>query len=221
MGRSEPERTCIVTREAGSPEGLIRFVVAPDGTVVADLRRKLPGRGAWVTARADVVRQAVRARLFARAFKAEVKVPPRLADEIDAALARRQRPRRHSARPSRPPGRHGASSSRRRPISCGHARSSAEPCSARTAASATASASRDGASSRPGLWYPYRSFHSYSCGPAVRIWCRLKGRIPGLTGLRRELGRVGFRAAIGPQPAPTRDESVAARARGDGSMYHI
>src|SRR4029079_2263241 len=97
----------------------------------------------------------------------------------------------------------------------------AEPCSARTAASATASASRDGASSRSGLWYPYRSFHSYSCGPAVRICCRLKGRIPGLTGLRRELGRVGYRAAIGPQPAPTRDESVAARARGDGSMYHI
>jgi uncharacterized protein len=86
MGRGEPERTCIVTREAGSPEGLIRFVVAPDGTVVADLRRKLPGRGAWVTARADVVRQAVRGRLFGRAFKAEVKVPPRLADEIDAAL---------------------------------------------------------------------------------------------------------------------------------------
>ena len=57
MGRTEPERTCIVTREAGSPEGLIRFVVAPDGTVVADLRRKLPGRGAWVTARADVVRR--------------------------------------------------------------------------------------------------------------------------------------------------------------------
>jgi uncharacterized protein len=86
MRRSEPERTCIVTREAGSPDGLIRFVVAPDGTVVPDLRRKLPGRGAWVTARADIVRQAVRRRLFGRAFKAEVKVSGRLADEIDAAL---------------------------------------------------------------------------------------------------------------------------------------
>src|SRR5215204_3821461 len=101
MGRSEPERTCIVTREAGSPEGLIRFVIAPDGTVVADLRRKLPGRGAWVTARADIVRQAVRARLFGRAFKAEVKVRPRPGEESSPgrcgkASATRYRPFRWS-----------------------------------------------------------------------------------------------------------------------------
>lgn len=40
-------RMCIVTRESGSPEELIRFVAAPDGTVVADLKRELPGRGCW------------------------------------------------------------------------------------------------------------------------------------------------------------------------------
>jgi uncharacterized protein len=86
MPRREPERSCIVTREARSPDALIRFVVGPDGTVVPDLRHKLPGRGAWVTANAETVRQAVKRRLFNRAFKAEVKVPPSLADDIDAAL---------------------------------------------------------------------------------------------------------------------------------------
>lgn len=86
MPRREPERTCIVTREARSPEGLIRFVVGPDGTVVPDLKHKLPGRGAWVMADAETVRQAVRKRLFARAFKAPVKVPERLAEDIDEAL---------------------------------------------------------------------------------------------------------------------------------------
>jgi hypothetical protein len=86
MPRSQPERTCIVTREVRPPEALLRFVVAPDGAVVADLKHKLPGRGAWVTANAGAVRLAVRRRLFARAFKAAVTVPPTLAEDIDAAL---------------------------------------------------------------------------------------------------------------------------------------
>lgn len=38
-------RTCVVTREAASPESLLRFVEAPDGTVMPDLKRSLPGRG--------------------------------------------------------------------------------------------------------------------------------------------------------------------------------
>jgi hypothetical protein len=86
MPRHEPERTCIVTRQAGSPETLIRFVVAPSGEVVPDLRNKLPGRGAWVTARAETVREAARRKLFSRAFKREVTVPPDLAESIDASL---------------------------------------------------------------------------------------------------------------------------------------
>ena len=45
-----PERTCIVTRTKGPPEGFLRFVVSPDQAVFPDLRRTLRGRGAWVTA---------------------------------------------------------------------------------------------------------------------------------------------------------------------------
>lgn len=86
MPRHEPERTCIVTREVRHPSDLIRFVLGPEGTVFADLRHKLPGRGVWVTASADHVRDAVKRRLFARAFKAEAKVSPTLVEEIDAAL---------------------------------------------------------------------------------------------------------------------------------------
>ena len=86
MPRHEPERTCIVTREAGSPERLIRFVLGPAGEVVPDLKGRLPGRGAWVTASADLVREAVRRRAFAKAFNAQVTVPPDLADMIDSAL---------------------------------------------------------------------------------------------------------------------------------------
>src|SRR5262249_17240481 len=65
---------------------LIRFVVGPDGAVVPDLKRRLPGRGVWVTARRQVVAEAVRRRLFARAFKAEVRVPAALPDEVERLL---------------------------------------------------------------------------------------------------------------------------------------
>jgi uncharacterized protein len=84
--RHEPERTCIVTREANSPAGLIRFVLGPDNQVVPDLRNKLPGRGAWVTARSDIVEEAAKRRLFARAFKAEAKVPETLVQDIERLL---------------------------------------------------------------------------------------------------------------------------------------
>ncbi len=52
-------RMCIVTRESGSPDELIRFVAAPDGTVIADLKRQLPGRGCWVKLDRTLVDKAV------------------------------------------------------------------------------------------------------------------------------------------------------------------
>lgn len=70
-----PTRTCIATRETRDADEMIRFVVAPDGTVTPDLRRKLPGRGVWVTATEAHVAEAVRKKAFARGLKTPVKVP--------------------------------------------------------------------------------------------------------------------------------------------------
>lgn len=88
MKKAEPERTCIVTRRAGAPDGLMRFVLGPDGSVVPDLRNKLPGRGAWVTPTRTVLAEAVKRKLFARAFKTDAKAPPDLPDVVDSMLAR-------------------------------------------------------------------------------------------------------------------------------------
>jgi uncharacterized protein len=82
------ERTCIVTRAAGGADGLIRFVAAPDGTVVPDLKRSLPGRGCWVTATRAHVDRAVAKKLFARALKREVGVAPDLGESLDGLLAK-------------------------------------------------------------------------------------------------------------------------------------
>ncbi len=86
MPRHEPERTCIITREAQSPAGLIRFVLGPDNQVVPDLKHKLPGRGVWVTARRDMVDEAAKRRLFSRAFKTEAKTSETLSQDIERML---------------------------------------------------------------------------------------------------------------------------------------
>ncbi len=82
------DRTCIVTRRQADPETMIRFVVGPDMDVVPDLKRKLPGRGCWVTAERSHVETATRKNLFARAFRSKVAPAPDLADIVDGLLAR-------------------------------------------------------------------------------------------------------------------------------------
>jgi predicted RNA-binding protein YlxR (DUF448 family) len=82
------DRTCIVTRRPAGPDELIRFVVGPDGAVVPDLKRNLPGRGCWVTADREHVDKAAKKGQFARAFKSEVKVPADLGGMVDGLLAK-------------------------------------------------------------------------------------------------------------------------------------
>jgi uncharacterized protein len=82
------ERLCIVTREVKAVAEMIRFVIGPDRDVVPDLKRRLPGRGVWVTATRAAVAEAVKRRAFGRAFKAEVRVAPDLADEVERQLER-------------------------------------------------------------------------------------------------------------------------------------
>jgi predicted RNA-binding protein YlxR (DUF448 family) len=83
------DRTCIVTRQTADPDRLIRFVAAPDSTLVPDLKRKLPGRGCWVTADREHIDKAVASKkLFARALREGVKVPTDLGEQVDRLLAK-------------------------------------------------------------------------------------------------------------------------------------
>jgi uncharacterized protein len=84
-----PQRTCIATGETGAPERMIRFVVGPEGDVVPDLARRLPGRGLWVKAERSAVERAVAKNLFARAARASVKPAPDLADRVERLLLER------------------------------------------------------------------------------------------------------------------------------------
>jgi hypothetical protein len=86
--RSATVRMCAVARQVRSIDELIRFVVSPTGEVIPDLKRKLPGRGLWISASRRAVAEAVRRHQFSKGFKREVRVSPSLATDTEALLAR-------------------------------------------------------------------------------------------------------------------------------------
>ncbi|GAA3568830.1 YlxR family protein [Amycolatopsis ultiminotia] len=67
--RSFPVRTCIGCRQRALIGELLR-VVAVDGRLVLDERRRLPGRGAWLHPGPGCLSRAERKRAFPRALRA-------------------------------------------------------------------------------------------------------------------------------------------------------
>jgi predicted RNA-binding protein YlxR (DUF448 family) len=80
-------RMCALTRQVRPIDELIRFVVAPSGEVVADLKRKLPGRGLWISASKPALTEAIKRGTFARGFKREVRLPPDFAVATEQLMA--------------------------------------------------------------------------------------------------------------------------------------
>lgn len=89
LAQAARERRDVVSGEVRDEDGLIRFVVAPDGLVVPDLSRKLPGRGVWVAADRASVQTAARKGAFSRSAKTKARAPEDLADQVEALLKKR------------------------------------------------------------------------------------------------------------------------------------
>ncbi|MBV6634145.1 MAG: RNA-binding protein [Alphaproteobacteria bacterium] len=87
--KSGPERRCLVSRQPGPTDRLIRFVLDGEGQVTPDLAEKLPGRGAWVTADHDALETAIEKKLFSRAFKQPVTVDAELPSQLSNLLSQR------------------------------------------------------------------------------------------------------------------------------------
>jgi len=82
------ERTCALKRQVMPVAELVRFVVGPTGEVVPDVRRKLPGRGLWITGTRTSIAEAVRRSVFQRGFKRDLKVTPTLPADTERLLER-------------------------------------------------------------------------------------------------------------------------------------
>jgi predicted RNA-binding protein YlxR (DUF448 family) len=82
------QRTCALTRAPLPVSEMVRFVVGPDGDVVADVKRKLPGRGVWIDATRAAIEEAVKRNVFSRSFKRNVRVAGDLAAQTERMLER-------------------------------------------------------------------------------------------------------------------------------------
>jgi predicted RNA-binding protein YlxR (DUF448 family) len=84
----ELERMCVATRTVKPVADMIRFVIGPDGEAVPDLKRKLPGRGVWVTATQEALGDAIKRKALVRGFKREVRLPADLVARTENLLER-------------------------------------------------------------------------------------------------------------------------------------
>ncbi len=82
------ERLCALTRQVKPIAAMIRFVVGPDGEAIPDLKRKLPGRGVWITATRAALAEAMRRNALGRGFDRPVKVRPDLVEATERLLER-------------------------------------------------------------------------------------------------------------------------------------
>jgi predicted RNA-binding protein YlxR (DUF448 family) len=82
------ERLCAATGVVKPIEEMIRFVVSPDGAAVPDLKRRLPGRGIWITGTRAALRNAIARKAFARSFKREIRAAPDLVDLTERLIER-------------------------------------------------------------------------------------------------------------------------------------
>jgi uncharacterized protein len=81
-------RMCALTRQVRPIDELIRFVVAPTGEVAPDLKRKLPGRGLWISASKAALNDAVKRGIFSKGFKRELRLPPTFAADTERLMVK-------------------------------------------------------------------------------------------------------------------------------------
>ena len=87
--KSIRKRRCFVSNQSHPTCRLVRFVVAPDNSIVPDLSERLPGRGFWLLSSREVVNNACSKGLFAKVTGGTVIVRDNLADHIEAQLSQR------------------------------------------------------------------------------------------------------------------------------------
>lgn len=83
------ERLCAVTRQNLDSRELIRFVLSPDGIIVPDLDRRLPGRGVWIGCDKRLVEKAIATQAFSKSLKVKAEAPADLADRVDSLILKR------------------------------------------------------------------------------------------------------------------------------------
>ena len=73
MKETETTRKCIVIGKTLDKGSLLRFCVTPGGEVIPDFKKKLPGKGVYVTNSKTVLAKAIETNVFAKSLKKKVR----------------------------------------------------------------------------------------------------------------------------------------------------
>ncbi|MDY6050171.1 MAG: YlxR family protein [Corynebacterium sp.] len=89
MNKPIRQRTCIASRVTTADVNLLRVVEDPahPGSIIPDPKRRMSGRGAWITPTTQSVERAVKHRAFHRALRLTGPVDVTAVQDYVAALA--------------------------------------------------------------------------------------------------------------------------------------
>ncbi len=84
--KKETTRKCIVSGEVMDKNHLLRFTVTPEGLVVPDFKKRLPGKGVYVCNKKTLLQKAIKNGLFSKALKIKAKADETLVDIVENLL---------------------------------------------------------------------------------------------------------------------------------------
>ena len=82
-------RKCLVTGINVEKRDLIRFVVNPENTLVADIDQKLPGRGYWVKADRKIILKAINKNILFKTIKKDININQDMLDQIESQIKKK------------------------------------------------------------------------------------------------------------------------------------
>lgn len=86
---SDSSKKCVVTGAMLPRERMIRFVLGPNNVVIPDIASKLPGRGFWVSADHQAIKQAAEGKAFRKAARTDAKVNADMPHTVVLLLTKR------------------------------------------------------------------------------------------------------------------------------------
>ena len=82
----ETVRKCIVSGKVLEKDKLLRFTVTTEGLVIPDFKKRLPGKGVYVTNSKSMLLEAVSKGSFGKALKTQVKANKELVAQVESVL---------------------------------------------------------------------------------------------------------------------------------------
>ncbi len=86
MEQEETNRKCIASGSILPKSALLRFVAGPDNVIIPDFKKRLPGKGVYVSNSKQMLQKAIEKNLFAKALKTKVKPADNLSQMVENIL---------------------------------------------------------------------------------------------------------------------------------------